>query len=243
MQGKGYEEELKRTYTRDSGPGFGAHEVMALPAATDRLLLGSDVPDKPPRSAADVARRQRVLLAVFVVAAVAIPLAVVLSTSTSHTATPSAAAFSAQVVAGRAARVMAHLKALDSLPGTSRAVGTEGYVGSAEYVEGLLNTSGLFHVERQWFTAPVWAEVEPPALELLTPLAVSFVAGVDIASIRYGGETGDVTGEVVRAGFGCADADFGGAPNGKVALVLDLDPTGIANCSLYDKVGACVRSV
>jgi len=78
--------------------------------------------------------------------------------------------------------------------------------------------------------APSWVENTPPYLELIDFNNTVYQPGLEISSLRYGGN-GDIIGEIsIIADFGCDISNYDNSTEGKIALIL------IGNCSLVSKV-------
>lgn len=111
--------------------------------------------------------------------------------------------------------------------GGIRTSGTPGYDASVDYVAETLEAAG-YEVTRQPFTFNAFIELSPPVLDQISPLAVSYVPGVDIA-IMSQSDPGDVTAPVEAVDLalglgnastsGCEASDFAGFTPGNIALV------------------------
>jgi Zn-dependent M28 family amino/carboxypeptidase len=121
--------------------------------------------------------------------------------------------------------LMAHLRELQAIAdrnGGTRETGTPGYDESVDFVLRRLREAG-YEPAAHRFRLAVSRELEPPALERLSPSRASFRPGRDFISLEYSG-SGDVTAplEPVDVGgstSGCERGDFAGFPEGAVALM------------------------
>lgn len=113
-----------------------------------------------------------------------------------------------------------HLEALQVIAdehGGTRAVGTEGYEASVDYVAGVLVEAG-YDVQTPTTEVPVFEQLEPSTLVQLLPSSVEWVDGEDFRAMLFSG-SGDVEGRLGDAGTGCTSAEFDGFAAGEVALV------------------------
>ena len=126
-----------------------------------------------------------------------------------------------------------HLRALQGFAdenGGIRVAGSPGFTASVDYVEQRMAAAG-YDVSVQPFEFLYNADVSPAVLRQLSPVAMSFVDGVDLASMTYS-SNGDVTAPVTAVDLvvpapgaangntsGCEAADFAGFPAGTIALV------------------------
>jgi Zn-dependent M28 family amino/carboxypeptidase len=108
-----------------------------------------------------------------------------------------------------------------------RLAGTQGYDDSAQYVYDKMAAAG-YNVSFQEFEFQLVSDVTPPEFAQVSPNAVTYIDGVDFATMSYSG-SGDVTAAVsLPSGDsrGCDASDFAGFPAGNIALVLRGTPTG-----------------
>lgn len=114
--------------------------------------------------------------------------------------------------------------------GGNRVAGGPGYEASAEYVVAKMQAAG-YSVSSQEFAFRFNADRTPPVLTTISPVAATYVDGVDFASMTYS-PNGDVTAQVVAVDLvvppvgtsngntsGCQAADFAGFPPGAIALL------------------------
>ena len=126
--------------------------------------------------------------------------------------------------------VRAHQQALQDIADANfgiRTSGTAGYDASVDYVVETLQAAG-YEVTRQPFTFNAFIELTPPVLDVIAPIAISYVPGVDIGIFDQS-DAGDVTADVVAVDLdlglgntstsGCEAADFAGFPVGAIALL------------------------
>ena len=109
----------------------------------------------------------------------------------------------------------------------TRLASTPGHDDSAQYVYDKMVAAG-YNVTFQQFEFELVSDVSPPEFTQVSPNAVSYVDGVDFATMSYSG-SGDVTAAVsVPSGDarGCEVSDWAGFPAGNIALVLRGTPTG-----------------
>jgi len=118
----------------------------------------------------------------------------------------------------------------DASGGSRVSGGAGGFDASAQYVYDTMAAAG-YDVSFQEFTFTFVGDRTPPLLERITAPAVTFVDGVDYATMSYSG-SGD-SGEVAVVAVdlivpspapnsstsGCEAADFGGFPVGAIALM------------------------
>ena len=108
-----------------------------------------------------------------------------------------------------------------------RLAGTPGHDASAQYVYDKMVAAG-YVVSFQEFEFELVSDVSPPELAQVSPNAVTYIDGVDFATMSYSG-SGDVTAAVsVPSGDtrGCNASDWAGFPAGNIALVLRGAPPG-----------------
>lgn len=108
-----------------------------------------------------------------------------------------------------------------------RLAGTSGYDESAAYVYDLMVAAG-YQVTVQEFQFQLVSDVTPPEFEQVSPNAVTYIDGVDYATMSYSG-SGDVTAAVSTPSGdsrGCFAADWAGFPAGNIALVQRGTPAG-----------------
>ena len=108
-----------------------------------------------------------------------------------------------------------------------RLAGTSGYDESAEYVYDLMVAAG-YNVTVQEFQFQLVSDVTPPELAQVAPNAVTYVDGVDYATMSYSG-SGDVTAPVSAPSGdsrGCYASDWAGFTAGNIALVQRGTPAG-----------------
>jgi hypothetical protein len=108
-----------------------------------------------------------------------------------------------------------------------RLAGTAGYDESAAYVYDLMVAAG-YQVTVQEFQFQLVSDVTPPEFEQISPNAVTYIDGVDYATMSYSG-SGDVTAAVSTPSGdsrGCFAADWAGFPAGNIALVQRGTPAG-----------------
>ncbi len=108
-----------------------------------------------------------------------------------------------------------------------RAAGSGGYKASLEYVEARLKAAG-YETQRVPFEYPDYVLLSPPALEQVTPSAVTYSEGEDFEVFKFSG-AGDVTAPIapvnlaldpaVPSSSGCVEEDFAGFPAGAIALI------------------------
>ncbi|HEX5366425.1 MAG TPA: M28 family peptidase [Acidimicrobiales bacterium] len=113
------------------------------------------------------------------------------------------------VGADQAAEHLQELQAIADANGGTRASATAGYDASAAYVARRLEAAG-YHVTRQAFEFPFFAEEAPAVLEQVAPTPTTYETG----TFEYSGE-GDVTGTVVPVDLqltGDRDSDSGCEP-------------------------------
>jgi Zn-dependent M28 family amino/carboxypeptidase len=109
----------------------------------------------------------------------------------------------------------------------TRLAGTEGYDDSAQYVFDKMVAAG-YNVSFQEFEFQLVSDVTPPEFAQVSPNAVTYVDGVDFATMSYSG-SGDVTALVslpTGDSRGCNASDWTGFPDGHIALVLRGAPAG-----------------
>lgn len=115
-----------------------------------------------------------------------------------------------------------HLKALEVIAdGGNRVSGTEHFNQSVAYVEGRLEAAG-YDVAVEPFQFMYNADLTPAVLQRTAPSPMSFVDGVDFASMTFSANvdvTAPVTAVPTDATPGCEPADFAGFPAGTIALV------------------------
>ena len=122
------------------------------------------------------------------------------------------------------AGIRAHQAALQDIADANddtRLAGTAGYDQSAQYVYDKASAAG-YDVSFQEFEFQLVSDVSPPSFSQTSPDAVTYVDGVDFATMSYSG-SGDVTASVsLPSGDsqGCAAADFAGFPAGNIALIV-----------------------
>src|SRR5687767_2658073 len=108
--------------------------------------------------------------------------------------------------------------------------GAGGFDASAQYVYDRMVAAG-YNVSFQEFTFLFNADRTPPEFEQVSPNAVTYVDGVDFASMTFSGN-GDVTANVTAVDLvippvgvdngntsGCEASDFAGFPVGDIALM------------------------
>jgi hypothetical protein len=108
-----------------------------------------------------------------------------------------------------------------------RLAGTPGHDDSAQYVFDKMVAAG-YVVSFQEFPFELVSDVSPPEFAQVSPNAVTYVDGVDFATMSYSG-SGDVTAAVsLPSGDarGCEASDWAGFTAGNIALVLRGTPTG-----------------
>ena len=108
-----------------------------------------------------------------------------------------------------------------------RVAGSPAELSAAEYIADEMWNFGL-DVEIQEFAIDYFEELSPPELEQIAPVATTYVAGVDFATMTYSG-SGDVTAPVQAVDLaipptggstsGCEAADFAGFVAGNIALI------------------------
>ena len=109
----------------------------------------------------------------------------------------------------------------------TRLASTPGHDDSAQYVYDRLVAAG-YNVTFQEFEFQLVSDVTPPEFSQVSPNAVTYVDGVDFATMSYSG-SGDVTASVsLPSGDarGCEASDWAGFPAGNIALVLRGTPAG-----------------
>jgi len=128
------------------------------------------------------------------------------------------------------AGIRAHQAAFQAIAdanGGTRLAGTTGYDASAEYVFNTMAAAG-YSVSYQEFQFQLVSDVTPPEFEQVSPNAVTYVNGVDFATLSYSG-SGDITAQVslpTGAPTGCDPSDWTGFPVGHIALVVRGTPVG-----------------
>ena len=109
----------------------------------------------------------------------------------------------------------------------TRLASTPGHDDSAQYVYDRLVAAG-YDVHFQEFEFQLVSDVSPPEFAQVSPNAITYIDGVDFATMSYSG-SGDVTAQVsLPSGDarGCEASDWTGFPTGHIALVLRGTPTG-----------------
>ena len=109
----------------------------------------------------------------------------------------------------------------------TRLASTPGHDDSAQYVFDKMVAAG-YVVSFQEFQFELVSDVSPPEFTQVSPNAVTYVDGVDFATMSYSG-SGDVTAAVsLPSGDarGCEASDWAGFTAGNIALVLRGTPTG-----------------
>ena len=113
--------------------------------------------------------------------------------------------------------------------GGNRVAGSSGYDASAQYVYDRMAAAG-YDVRFQEFTFNFNGDASAPALEQISPTAVTYVDGVDYDSMTFSG-SGDVTAPLTAVDLlvpspaadtstsGCEPADFTGFTAGHIALM------------------------
>lgn len=120
-----------------------------------------------------------------------------------------------------------------------RLAGTSGYDESAEYVYDLMVAAG-YNVTVQEFQFQLVSDVTPPELAQISPNAVTYVDGVDYATMSYSG-SGDVTAPVGAPSGdsrGCYASDWAGFTPGNIALVQRGTPAGFPGGSCTFRIKA-----
>jgi len=110
---------------------------------------------------------------------------------------------------------------------STRLAGTPGHDASAQYVYDKMVAAG-YVVHFQEFEFQLVSDVSPPELTQVSPNGVTYIDGVDFATMSYSG-SGDVTATVsIPSGDprGCNASDWAGFPAGNIALVLRGAPAG-----------------
>lgn len=117
-------------------------------------------------------------------------------------------------------------QAISDANGGTRAAGTPGFNASVDYIVERTTAAG-YNVTVQEFVFPFTGDNSPPVLNRITAPAVTFVNGIDYASMSYSG-SGDSTASVYAVDLniggavldsGCQASDFAGFPAGSIALV------------------------
>jgi len=109
----------------------------------------------------------------------------------------------------------------------NRLASSPGHDASAQYVYNRMAAAG-YTVSFQEFQFQLVSDVTPPSFAQTAPNAVTYVDGVDFATMSYSG-SGDVTAPVSTPSGdarGCFAADWAGFPAGNIALVLRGTPDG-----------------
>jgi hypothetical protein len=109
----------------------------------------------------------------------------------------------------------------------TRLAGTAGHDDSAQYVYDKMVAAG-YNVSFQEFEFQLVSDITPPEFAQVSPNAVTYVDGVDFATMSYSG-SGDVTAQVslpTGSPQGCEASDWTGFPTGHIALVLRGAPAG-----------------
>jgi Zn-dependent M28 family amino/carboxypeptidase len=111
----------------------------------------------------------------------------------------------------------------------TRLAGTPGHDASAQYVYDQARAAG-YDVRFQEFQFLLVSDRTPPVLQQLSPVAKTYVNGVDFGTMSYSG-SGDVTASVTAVDLivpspeanastsGCEASDFAGFPAGTIALM------------------------
>ncbi|RBQ21832.1 aminopeptidase [Spongiactinospora rosea] len=176
--------------------------------------------------------RQRVVRAVTLATALALPLA--FAPPASAQSGPVADIFAKlleKTVTG--ANVKKHLDALQSIAdanGGNRAAGSPGYDASVDYVAGKLRKAG-YRVKTTDVQFPKsWEELSPPVLEQVAPTPTKYATPADFVTVISSG-SGDVTAEVQAVDptlpptpspsstAGCEASDWAGFVPGRIALI------------------------
>lgn len=121
----------------------------------------------------------------------------------------------------------AALQAIADANNDTRLASTGGHDDSAQYVYDKMVAAG-YDVHFQEFEFQLVSDVTPPELAQVSPNAVTYVDGVDFATMSYSG-SGDVTALVSTPSGdarGCEASDWAGFPAGNIALVLRGTPAG-----------------
>ncbi len=123
----------------------------------------------------------------------------------------------------------AALQAIADANAGTRASGTSGYDGSADYVAQRLQAAG-YAVTRQPFQFPFFEQLAPSAFEQVAPTPRVYVEAEDFFTMTYSG-SGDVTARLQGVDLvlpptptpsstsGCEAADFAGFTPGNIALM------------------------
>lgn len=123
----------------------------------------------------------------------------------------------------------AALQAIANANNGTRQSGTPGYDASAQYVYDQMRSVG-YNVRFQDFEFLLVGDRTPPILQQISPTPVTYVNGIDFATMNYSG-SGDVTAPLVAVDLlvpspaensstsGCEPADYAGFPAGAIALV------------------------
>jgi Zn-dependent M28 family amino/carboxypeptidase len=140
-------------------------------------------------------------------------------------ARPAAASTDALARAVTPAHLRAHLVALAAIArrnNGTRDTGSPGYEQSVAYVARQLRAAG-YRPRLRSFSFNLFRETRPPRFERLAPGARQYRLRRDFVTLRYSG-SGSVTAQVVPVDLdspssGCESSDFGGFPQGAVALL------------------------
>ncbi|KAJ1951995.1 hypothetical protein IWQ62_006321, partial [Dispira parvispora] len=131
-------------------------------------------------------------------------------------------------------RIRRHLKAFEGIAhahGNSRAVNL-GHRESGDYIFNVLQrTNACDTLETQWFSSPVWTELRPPHLTLISPYEITFQHKVDFQSMRFGGNTTQLLNVPVIAvpSGGCRQQEYSTEVQGAVVLLQEDK-----GCSFWD---------
>lgn len=106
-----------------------------------------------------------------------------------------------------------------------------GYRDSANYVISKLQQETGCTISTQDFTVPIYTELSPPILQMISPTTINYQRNVDFSGLRYGGnQTIDITTATFNAAFGCSTQDFNGMIPGSIAMI-QLGSTSSDMCS------------
>jgi Zn-dependent M28 family amino/carboxypeptidase len=121
----------------------------------------------------------------------------------------------------------AALQAIADANDGTRLAGTPGFDQSAQYVYDKAAAAG-YNVSTFEFTFQLVSDVTPPEFAQTSPNAVTYVDGVDYATMSYSGSGNNTAPVSLPSGDnrGCEASDFAGFPAGNIALVLRGTPTG-----------------